>query len=46
MNAEEREAWLEIRRGVLQINKAIERLLSVGKFEPAEKSLMDGQRRQ
>lgn len=39
MTPEEREAWLQVRRGTLMINDAIERLLKVGKHEPAEKSL-------
>jgi hypothetical protein len=36
---EDRQFWLEFRRGILQINLALERLLEVGKYEPAEKSL-------
>lgn len=42
MTPEERAAWLEVRRGVLMINTAIERLLKIGKYEPAEKSLGPG----
>jgi hypothetical protein len=39
MTPEDRQFWLEFRRGILQINLALERLLQVGKYEPAEKSL-------
>jgi|SoiMethySBSTD1v2_1073268.scaffolds.fasta_scaffold3260356_2 hypothetical protein len=35
----ERETLLQIRRGLLLINDALERYLEVGKHEPAEKSL-------
>jgi hypothetical protein len=39
MTPEEREFWLEFRRGILQINLALERRLQVGKYEPVERSL-------
>lgn len=39
MTPEDRQFWLEFRRGILQINLALERLLEVGKYEPAEKSI-------
>jgi len=39
MTPDERDFWLEIRRGFLLIVSAIDRRFQVGKFEPEERSL-------
>lgn len=38
-DTEEREFWLEIRRGFLLVVGAIDKRFKVGKFEPPERSL-------
>jgi len=42
---DDREFWLQIRRGFLTIVDAIERRFEVGKYEPQERSLANGQRK-
>lgn len=39
MTSKEREMLLQLRRGLLLMNDALERYLEVGKHEPSEKSL-------
>ncbi len=38
-HADDREFWLEFRRGLLLAIGAIDKKLKVGKFEPQEKSI-------